>query len=148
MTRTHSQELGLDHIESLCETLNRIIQDTNDSIPSNNKTIWGEYLHVWDNGDWRAVFDAYEHLVRATGCELTDGERTAWHRAKDNLDTLEQVHPRAMDIRRDTEPARRLGTHTQGATWHYIMTLREVYNRLTGQTIPNGPQRVHKLQVR
>ena len=134
-----SIERGLDHIERICDYLNSLIVSTNQAIDRNDKTLWGEYLHKWRNADWEDVLNAYEHLVDKTGYHPSDEEHRAWEQARWNLGAYSKHVSNAMDIRRGTRNSTRLGTHTQGATWHFLMTLRDVYSKLLKIDIENAP---------
>ncbi len=126
---------GLDQIGSIAECLNDIILSTKQSLQKDNKTIWEEYLHRWDNQDWldmlagfNAIAESSPESVRAYHKNNAEMARTAILKNKAKSDRV-----------LDTKP------HKHKA-WAMINTFREVWNNLHDKNIPNEDSKIKKLK--
>jgi hypothetical protein len=129
-------ELERTAIDRLCELLNEEIRQ-NGAISKGNKRIWG-VLHEMDNTIWQHCLNG------ATTMTPTD------HKNYNRIDqrvtelnaALKRLHkqydnvitPYPSEYKRQARPESDL---YQGAAWHLLMLLREVYCDINGIDLPN-----------
>ena len=137
MTLNKTVDRGIDLIAEVCEYLNGVITSTRKQLDRNDKTLWGEYLHVWTNDEWTCIFEAFDYICDRQGIFLDEQDQKAMDNARFNLKAYAKHTERAMDIRRDTKISKRLGVSTQGQTWHALMVIREIYSQVLGTNCDN-----------
>lgn len=85
-------------------------------IPRDNLVIWGEYLHRWDNEDWRMVLEAVGELLERYPELFTVSQKRAFIRTVQTLLKYESNHDRCLDTKL-----------TKSTTWEMSMVLRELW---------------------
>jgi hypothetical protein len=100
------------------------------AITKDDPRMWGDYLHKWDNEEWRMVLEAVGELLTAHPTVFKRFQRDAFVKAVQTLLKYEHSHDRCLDTK--------LHKHT---AWKMAMTLRELWNQC--HSYSQQPQ-VHK----
>jgi len=117
---------GLDHIGSIAETLNNIIQTTGKKIDINNRQIWDGYLHRWDNQDWSDMLAGFGAVIDTAPDSVKAYHKNNYERAITALKKDRHSTDRALDKKANKRIA-----------WAMINTFREVWNSIHDLDIPN-----------
>lgn len=118
-------EQGITLWGDISETLNGMIR-SNGQIQINNETIWGEYLHKWNNEEWALVLAVLRDLMEAEPGLFKSFHENAVLEAETVLIKYWNEHARVLDKRAHKKKA-----------WKLLMTMREVWNKARGLDIPN-----------
>lgn len=133
---------GIDHWQAITATLNDTIINTGKKIDINNPTIWGEYLHRWDNSDWLDILSAFDAVLQQRPDLMRPFHKRNYENAITVLNLGKDISDRVLDKKANKKIA-----------WAMIMTLREVLNELNEVNLPNEDaltkqqQRRHKVVI-
>lgn len=117
---------GLEKIGDIAETLNDIILTTGRKIDINNKTIWDQYLHRYNNQDWEDMFEGFRAIADSQPEAVKQYHMNNLERAITALKKDRHSSDRALDKKNNKRYA-----------WAMIQTFREVWNHLHDKNIVN-----------
>jgi len=129
-------DLETTAIERLCELLNEEIRQTG-PISKGNKRIWG-VLHEMDNTIWHHCLNGAINITPRNHKNFNRIDQrvtelnAALTRLKGDYDNV--ITPYPSEYKRQGRPNSDL---YQGAAWHLLMLLREVYCDVYGVDLPN-----------
>lgn len=122
---------GLDKIGDISETLNDIILNTGKQIDINNKTIWDNYLHRWDNTDWEDMLAGFDAIANSAPEKVKAYHKNNYERAAIAINRGKHSSDRVLDKKANKKIA-----------WAMIHTFREVWNNIHDKDIPNQDAKV------
>ena len=122
---TNQLEKGLDRWQEIATALNTIIKKEG-QIEINNPTIWGGFLHKWENEDWEQALTAVATLLEQHPDLFKKFHKEAFRDAASTLVKHMDTTDRVLDKRMFKKIA-----------WRMIMTMREVWNEAQGNYVPN-----------
>lgn len=125
---------GIDKLGAISETLNDIILTTGKQIDINNATIWNDYLHRWDNGDWEDMLAGFDAILTSQPTAVKSYHKNNYERAVVTLKKGKSTSERVLDKKANKKVA-----------WAMIHTFREVWNTLNGKDIPNADARTQRV---
>ena len=136
MTMSNITALETTAVERLCELLNEEIRQ-NGPISKGNKRIWG-VLHEMDNTIWNHCLNGASAMtpVSHKNHNRIDQRVTELHAALKRLGKLYDnvITPYPSEYKKQARPDSDL---YQGAAWHLLMLLREVYCDINNIDLPN-----------
>jgi len=122
-------ETSIAVMQAIAEMLNTEICK-NGEIQINNSVIWDGYLHQMHNEDWRGILETMRQLANQHPELFSVQNITAIDDGLELLDKFEQYYDRVMDMKNRHVSAKK-------TAWKCIMAIREVWNRATGEYLPN-----------
>lgn len=126
---------GIDKIGDISECLNDIILNTGLQIDINNPTIWGEYLHRWDNQDWEDMLAGFNAIMESAPDKVKPYHKNNYTKANTALKRDKNLSDRVLDKK----------AHKRTA-WAMIHTFREVWNNIHDKNIPNEDTKTVKAK--
>ncbi len=124
-------ERGINLWQSIADCLNEQIIKGGE-IQVNNRVIWDQYLHQWDNSDWVCLMEA---MITLYETHPEHFKRTDIDTMKDTAKALakgiEQGKSRVMDQHHKV-------SSNKAKAWRTIMTAREIWNRANDIWLPNS----------
>jgi hypothetical protein len=122
---------GLEKIGDIAETLNDIILNTGKKIDINNRTIWDEFLHRYDNTDWEDMLAGFNAIIESHPDAVKAYHKNNYAKAQATLKKGHSQSDRVLDKKGNKTTA-----------WAMIHTFREVWNALHDKDIPNEDAKV------
>ena len=122
-------ETSIAVMQAIAEMLNTEIRK-NGEIQINNSVIWDGYLHQMHNEDWRGILATMNTLAEQHPELFTLQNLEAIRDGIALLDKFDQYYDRVMDMKNRHVSAKK-------TAWKCIMAIREVWNRATGEYLPN-----------
>ena len=116
-------------IEEIATKLNqRVASPTGLTI--NDREIWNNYLHRWNNREWLIMLSVLERLYDQHPEYFSAGHKTVIDECLKYILQHGDTEPRVLDQNRS-------GLHFKGTAWRAICSIREIYNAIQGWDIPN-----------
>jgi hypothetical protein len=121
---------GLELWEDIATTLNRKVANPT-GLTINDKEIWNNYLHRWNNREWLILLAQIERLYHLHPEYFDPGHKAIVDECLQLIQQHGDTEPRVMDLNRN-------GLHHKGSAWRAICSFREIWNNVNDIELPNS----------